>query len=66
LKLDAPSWRARLGRFRRASQSGRAALHREICEAGGKVQPVVIGKIPEFKPILAPPALPPDLVLPKK
>jgi len=27
---------------------------------------VVIGKIPEFKPVLAPPALPADLVLPKK
>jgi branched-chain amino acid transport system substrate-binding protein len=38
----------------------------EIREVNGKVQPVVIGKIPEFKPVLAPPALPPDLVLPKK
>ena len=38
----------------------------EIREVDGKVQPVVIGKIPEFKPVLAPPALPPDLVLPKK
>jgi branched-chain amino acid transport system substrate-binding protein len=38
----------------------------QIREVDGKVQPVVIGAIPEFLPILAPPALPPDLVLPKK
>ncbi len=38
----------------------------QIREVDGKIQPVVIGKIPEFMPVLAPPALPPDLVLPKK
>lgn len=38
----------------------------QIREVEGKVQPVVIGKIPEFEPVLAPPKLPPDLVLPKK
>ena len=38
----------------------------QIREVEGKVQPVVIGKIPEFQPVLAPPKLPPDLVLPKK
>jgi hypothetical protein len=38
----------------------------QIREEGGVVKPVVIGKIPEFIPVLAPPALPADLVLPKK
>jgi hypothetical protein len=38
----------------------------QIREVDGKIQPVVIGKIPEFIPVMAPPTLPPDLVLPKK
>jgi branched-chain amino acid transport system substrate-binding protein len=38
----------------------------QIRKVDGKVQPVVIGKIPEFIPVMAPPTLPPDLVLPKK
>lgn len=37
----------------------------QIREVDGKIKPVVIGKIPEFIPAMAPPALPPDLVLPK-
>jgi ABC-type branched-subunit amino acid transport system substrate-binding protein len=38
----------------------------QIRKVDGKVQPVVIGKIAEFIPVMEPPALPPDLVLPKK
>jgi branched-chain amino acid transport system substrate-binding protein len=38
----------------------------QIREEDGVVKPVVIGKIPEFIPALAPPSLPADLVLPKK
>jgi branched-chain amino acid transport system substrate-binding protein len=38
----------------------------QIREVDGKIQPVVIGKIPEYIPVLSPPTLPPDLVLPKK
>lgn len=38
----------------------------QIREVGGQVKPVVIGEIPEFLPVAAPPALPASLVLPKK
>jgi branched-chain amino acid transport system substrate-binding protein len=38
----------------------------QIREVDGVVKPVVIGEIPEFIPVLAPPTLPADLVLPKK
>jgi hypothetical protein len=33
---------------------------------GGVIKPVVIGSIPEFLPVAAPPQLPADLVLPKR
>jgi branched-chain amino acid transport system substrate-binding protein len=38
----------------------------QIRETDAGVKPVVIGKIPEFKPVAAPTDLPADLVLPKK
>jgi branched-chain amino acid transport system substrate-binding protein len=37
----------------------------QIREVNGVVQPVILATIPEFKPEPVPPALPPDLVLPK-
>ena len=37
----------------------------QIREVGGKIEPVVLGKIDEFQPVTKPPALPPGLVLPK-
>ncbi len=38
----------------------------QIREVDGKVKPVVIGTIPDFLPVTAPPKLPADLVLPKR
>ncbi len=37
----------------------------QIREVEGAVKPLVIGKIPEFLPVVAPPTLPDNLVLPK-